>query len=174
MRCPYCDAFDSFVISTRSFESGGEIRRRRECRACGERFTTVERVRASLPLVVKSSGDGGAGRRERFDRDKLRESIQLACHKRPISSSAIERLVGSIQAQVEGQGSGEVPSQAIGEMVIDGLRGLDEVAYIRYAIVFLGLEDLLAVRDEIDRLLKDRTHSPVTAGDRADHLSNVS
>jgi transcriptional repressor NrdR len=165
MRCPYCDAFDSFVISTRSFESGGEIRRRRGCRKCGERFTTVEHVRASLPLVVKSAVDGGAARRERFDRDKLRESIQLACHKRPISSSAIDRLVNTIQAHVESQRSGEVPSQVIGEMVIDGLRGLDEVAYIRYAIVFLGLEDLLAVRDEIDRLLKDRARSQVIAGE---------
>jgi transcriptional repressor NrdR len=167
MRCPYCDAFDSFVISTRSFEAEGEIRRRRECGNCGERFTTVERLRASLPLVVKSSADGGTARRERFDRDKLQESIQLACHKRPISSSAIERLVDTIQAQVEGQRSGEVPSRVIGEMVIEGLRGLDEVAYIRYAIVFLGLEDLLAVRDEIDRLLKDRARSAMIPGEQA-------
>jgi transcriptional repressor NrdR len=165
MRCPYCDAYDSFVISTKSFDSGAEIRRRRGCRKCGKRFTTVERLRASQPLVIKSGVEGGAARRERFDRDKLQESIQLACHKRPISSSAIERLVGSIQSYVEGQRSGEVPSQVIGEMVIDGLRELDEVAYIRYAIVFLGLEDLLAVRDEIDRLLKDRARSPVTPGE---------
>jgi transcriptional repressor NrdR len=165
MRCPYCDAFDSFVISTKSFDSGAETRRRRGCRECGKRFTTVERLRASLPLVIKSGVEGGVARRERFDRDKLQESIQLACHKRPISSSAIERLVGSIQAYVEGQRSGEVPSQVIGEMVIDGLRELDEVAYIRYAIVFLGLEDLLAVRDEIDRLLKDGARSPVVPGE---------
>ena len=165
MRCPYCDAFDSFVISTKSFESGGEIRRRRGCRECGERFTTVERLRASQPLVVKTNLDNGAARRERFDKDKLQECIQLACHKRPISSSAIERLVGTIQAHVEGQRTGEVPSQVIGEMVIDGLRELDEVAYIRYAIVFLGLEDLLAVRDEIDRLLKDWTRSPIISGE---------
>ena len=164
MRCPYCDAFDSFVISTKSFESGAEIRRRRGCRECGERFTTVERLRASLPLVIKSGVEGEAARRERFDRDKLQESIQLACHKRPISSSAIERLVGSIQTYVEGQRSGEVPSREIGEKVADGLRELDEVAYIRYAIVFLGLEDLLAVRDEIDRLLKDRVRPPVIPG----------
>jgi transcriptional repressor NrdR len=165
MRCPYCDAFDSFVISTKSFESGAEIRRRRECGNCGERFTTVERLRASLPLVVKSGADGEAARRERFDKDKLQESIQLACHKRPISSSAIERLVSTIQTYVEGQRSGEVPSQVIGEMVADGLRELDEVAYIRYAIVFLGLEDLLAVRDEIDRLLKDQARSGVVSGE---------
>ncbi len=153
MRCPYCGASGSRVVDTRADPEQNEVRRRRSCRVCGERFSTVERVRGSLPLVVKSGPGGIALRREPFDRAKLRQSIAVACHKRPIPPAALDRLVGAIEARLETSSPFRLSSRAIGEMVIAGLRELDQVAYIRYAIVFLGLEDLAAVRDEIDRLL---------------------
>jgi transcriptional repressor NrdR len=155
MRCPYCGATESRVVDTTTHPDSAEIRRRRQCRACGERFSTVERVRAAMPLVVKESPDGLPARREPFDREKLRRSILAACAKRPISGPAITRLIDGIEARLGAENGGEVPSRAIGEMVAHGLRGMDEVAYIRYAIVFLGLEDLSAVRGEIDRFLED-------------------
>jgi transcriptional repressor NrdR len=101
-------------------------------------------------MVVK---DGKPARREPFNRDKLTQGIQIACAKRPVSQAAIERLVDGIEAYLEGDNLIEVPSRVIGQMVIDGLRGLDGVAYLRYAIVFLGLDDLASIRVEIDRLL---------------------
>jgi transcriptional repressor NrdR len=159
MHCPYCGAEESRVVDTLSDSIGNEIRRRRVCRVCGRRFSTVERVRTGLPLVIKDSPPGLPARREPFDRAKLRRGIQVACAKRPIPQAAIDRLVEGIEAQLQASGMGEVPSRAIGEMVINGLRELDEIAYIRYAIVFLGLDDLAAVRREIDRLLQERTPS---------------
>jgi transcriptional repressor NrdR len=156
MRCPYCNASESRVVDTTTDPANGEIRRRRQCLACHERFSTVERVRLNLPLVVKDGVEGMPARREPFDREKLRRGINIACAKRPISQAAIDRLVETIEAQLQANQAGEVASRAIGEMVIGGLRELDEVAYIRYAIVFLGLDDLAAVRDEIDRLLAIR------------------
>ncbi|GAB4477943.1 MAG: hypothetical protein Kow00124_21730 [Anaerolineae bacterium] len=118
----------------------------------------MERVRSTLPLVVKAGlHEGADARREPFDAEKLRHGIAIACAKRPISSAAIDRLVDGIEAQLEALAVEEVPSQVIGEMVLDALRELDGVAYIRYAVVFLGLDDLAAVRDEIDRLLTGRT-----------------
>ncbi len=158
MRCPYCGASDSRVVDTTTDTAGDEIRRRRVCQACGERFSTVERARASLPLIVKDSAGGLPARREPFDAEKLRRGIRMACAKRPISQEAIDRLIDDIEARLLRESAGEVPSRVIGEMVINGLRDLDEVAYIRYAIVFLGLEDLSAVRREIDRLLRERSH----------------
>ena len=155
MRCPTCGAADSRVIDTTT--DSDEIRRRRECQACGERYSTVERVRTRLPLVVKANPDGLIERREPFDPDKLRRGIRRACAKRPISDAAIDRLVASIEDALREERAGEISSRCIGELVIDGLRDLDEIAYIRYAIVFLGLEDLQAVRDEIDRLLVERS-----------------
>nr|MBN1230177.1 transcriptional repressor NrdR [Anaerolineae bacterium] len=156
MRCPYCHGLDTRVIDTSADRSPDEIRRRRVCQNCGERFTTYERPRTSLPLIVKDASGRMEGRREPFDAEKLRHGIRVACAKRPISDSAIDRLVSDIEARLRASGASEVSSRAVGEMVIDGLRDLDEIAYIRYAIVFLGLEDLVAVRDEIDRLLHDQ------------------
>lgn len=154
MRCPYCGATESRVVDTTTLPDGVEIRRRRQCRVCGERFSTVERVRAVLPLIIKQNPDGLPSRREPFDREKLRRSILAACAKRPISGAAVTRLIDGIEARLGAEGGGEVPSRRVGEMVAHGLRGLDEVAYIRYAIVFLGLDDLSAVRSEIDRFLE--------------------
>jgi transcriptional repressor NrdR len=153
MRCSCCGAGESRVVDTTTLATGGEIRRRRQCQKCGHRFTTIERARVGLPMVIK---DGAPSRREPFDRDKLRQGIQLACAKRPIPQAAIDRLVAGIEAYLGEDKPAEVSSRTIGQMVITGLRDLDDIAYIRYAIVFLGLEDLASVRGEIDHLLAER------------------
>jgi transcriptional repressor NrdR len=154
MHCPYCGATESRVIDTTQDSEHDEIRRRRHCQACGKRFSTIERVRAELPLVVKEEVTASAPRREPFDCAKLRRSILTACAKRPISEAAIDRLIGGIEARLRAEPAGEVSSRTIGELVIEGLRDLDEIAYIRYAIVFLELDDLDAVQSEIGRILE--------------------
>jgi transcriptional repressor NrdR len=131
MRCPYCGHEDSQVKDSRPTEDAAAIRRRRQCEGCGARFTTFERIQLRDINVVKS---GGAT--EPFDRDKLARSIQLACRKRAIEPLRIERLVSGIQRQLETSGESEIPSQRIGEMAMDGLKGLDSVAYIRFASVY--------------------------------------
>jgi len=149
MRCPHCGEAESKVIDTTHEIQAGGIRRRRECLKCGQRFSTVERVVQATPVVVKSDG-----RREPFDRRKLLDGLRLACAKRPISSESLEGLVDNIEARIQSTGKAEVPSKMIGDMVIVGLKELDQVAYIRYAIVYLGLSDVEAVRHEIDRILQ--------------------
>jgi transcriptional repressor NrdR len=131
MRCPYCGHDDSQVKDSRPTEDGAAIRRRRQCEGCGARFTTFERIQLREVSVVKS---GGAT--EPFDRDKLARSIQLACRKRAIEPMRIERLVSGIQRQLETSGESEIPSQRIGQLAMDGLKGLDSVAYIRFASVY--------------------------------------
>ncbi len=160
MRCPYCGGTESRVVDTTTDSDSDEIRRRRLCQACGRRYSTVERVRAELPRVIKDAAGSVPARREPFDRDKLRRSVLIACAKRPISEAAVDRLIAGIEARLRAENVSEVPSRVIGEMVIDGLRDLDQVAYIRYAIVFLGLDDLAAVRCEIDRLLQEPGRQP--------------
>lgn len=157
MHCSYCGAGESRVVDTTTHAAGSEIRRRRQCLKCGYRFTTIERAQVRLPMVVK---DGALRRREPFDRDKLRQGIQFACAKRPVPQAAIDRLVAGIEACVEEDSHVEVSSRTIGQMVIAGLRELDDIAYIRYAIIFLGLEDLASVRGEIDHLLAERAAQP--------------
>ena len=148
MRCPYCGAADSKVIDT-NHDSRGGVRRRRECLSCKERFSTYERAVLATPLVVKQDGT-----REEFDREKLIGGIRISCAKRPVSAADIERLVGEIEATLQTMGKSEVSSRVVGDMVMAGLKELDHIAYIRYAIVYLGFDDLKAVRDEIDRLLE--------------------
>jgi transcriptional repressor NrdR len=148
MRCPFCHYHDSKVLDT-SHDSHGGIRRRRECFKCHQRFSTYERPVQSVPLVVKQDGT-----REDFDRDKLERGIRIACAKRPVSAADIERLLGHIEAELEKAGKSEVSSRVIGDMVISGLKEMDQIAYIRYAIVYLRLDDLGALRKEIDNLLK--------------------
>ncbi len=132
-------------------EASGSIRRRRVCKSCGRRFSTMERVVEVAPLVVKRGG-----RRETFDRDKVLEGIRIACAKRPVSATDIERLADQIESQVLGLGKPEVAARDVGDIVLRGLRGLDEVAYIRYAIVYLNLKDLESVKGEIEKLLGER------------------
>jgi transcriptional repressor NrdR len=131
MRCPFCSHENSQVKDSRPTEDGASIRRRRQCEDCGARFTTFERVQLRELVVVKS-----AQRREPFDRSKLERSIAIACRKRPVAPERIERLVSSIQRQVETIGESEIPSARIGALVMDGLKALDPVAYIRFASVY--------------------------------------
>jgi transcriptional repressor NrdR len=131
MRCPFCSHENSQVKDSRPTEDGASIRRRRQCEDCGARFTTFERVQLRELIVVKSGQ-----RREPFDRSKLERSIAIACRKRPVPAERLERLVSSIQRQVETLGDSEIPSARIGEMVMDGLKALDPVAYIRFASVY--------------------------------------
>jgi transcriptional repressor NrdR len=148
MRCPYCKYEHSRVIDT-SHDTRGGVRRRRECESCGQRFSTYERPILAIPLIVKQDGT-----REEFDREKLIRGIRIACAKRPVPAADIERLVGEIEAALQALGRAEVSTRVVGDMVITGLKDLDQVAYIRYAIVYLGLEDLGAIRNEINRLLE--------------------
>ena len=131
MRCPFCGHEASQVKDSRPTEDGAAIRRRRQCEACAARFTTFERIQLRELFVLKSED-----KREPFDRDKLIRSVSLACRKRPIDATQVEKLVSGIQRQLETMGESEVPSQRIGEMVMDGLKGLDSVAYIRFASVY--------------------------------------
>ena len=131
MRCPFCAHDDTQVKDSRPTEDNTSIRRRRQCSSCGARFTTFERVQLREVIVVKS-GD----RREAFDRSKLEQSVTLACRKRGVDQERIDQLVSGIQRQVETAGDPEVASARIGEMVMDGLRQIDSVAYIRFASVY--------------------------------------
>lgn len=131
MRCPFCAHDDSQVKDSRPTEDNTAIRRRRQCESCGARFTTFERVQLRDITVVKSDDS-----REAFDRSKIERSVALACRKRGVSQERLDQLVSGIQRQVETLGDGEIPSARIGEMVMDGLRQLDSVAYIRFASVY--------------------------------------
>jgi transcriptional repressor NrdR len=148
MRCPYCRSQRTRVIDT-SHDSRGGIRRRRVCLGCEQRFSTYERAILATPLVTKEDGT-----RENFDREKLTGGIRIACAKRPVSAADIDRLVGEIESTLQAMGKAEVSSRVIGDMVISGLKELDHIAYIRYAIVYLGLDDLRAIRNEINRILE--------------------
>lgn len=148
MRCHYCQHDQSRVLDT-SHDSRGGVRRRRECEKCHQRFSTSERPILATPLIIKQDGT-----REEFDREKLLHGIRIACAKRPVSAANIERLVGEIESTLQRMGRAEVPSRVVGDMVINGLKELDQIAYIRYAIVYLHLGDLHAIRKEIDRLLE--------------------
>ena len=148
MRCPYCKHDSSRVIDT-SHDTRGGVRRRRECENCGQRFSTYERPVLATPLIVKQDSS-----REEFDREKLIRGIRISCAKRPVSATDIERLVGEIESTLQSMSRSEVSSRVVGDMVIAGLKELDQIAYIRYAIVYLGLDDLHAIRKEIDRLLE--------------------
>ena len=148
MRCPYCQHHDSKVLDT-SHDSHGGIRRRRECFKCGQRFSTYERPILATPLIVKQDGT-----REEFDREKLARGIRISCVKRPVSAADIERLIGQVEAQLQKMGKAEVSSRVVGDLVIHGLKEMDQIAYIRYAIVYLGLDDLHSIRNEIDHLLE--------------------
>jgi transcriptional repressor NrdR len=147
MHCPACASTDSKVIATDK-ESRGDVRRRRECKVCGARFSTVERIEEATPLLVKQNGD-----REQFDRAKLINGIRMACAKRAVPAAAINSVADEIEAALRHTGADEVPSRTVGDMVVRRLRDLDEIAYIRYALIYLGLDNLESVRSEIDRML---------------------
>jgi len=150
MRCPYCQNNDSKVIDT-THDTHGGIRRRRECLKCGQRFSSYERPIMATPLIVKRDGT-----REEFDRGKLERGIRIACAKRPVSAADIDRLLGQVEAELQRQSKPEISSRVVGDLVIKGLKEMDQIAYIRYAIVYLRLDDLHDLRNEIDRLLLEK------------------
>jgi transcriptional repressor NrdR len=139
LRCPFCAHDNSQVKDSRPSEDNTSIRRRRQCEGCGARFTTFERVQLREVVVVKAGEQ-----REPFDRMKIEQSVSLACRKRPVSQERLDQLVSGIQRQIETMGDAEVPSKLIGEMVMEGLRQLDSVAYIRFASVY---RDFTEARD---------------------------
>ena len=151
MRCPYCGYEKTHVIDT-SHDRRGGTRRRRVCESCDQRFTSYERPILATPLLIKKDGT-----REEFSREKLLGGIRVACAKRPISAADIERMAGEIEAELQRMGQEEVKSRIVGDMVIRKLKELDLVAYVRYAIVYLRLDDLTPIRGEIDRLLTEQS-----------------
>ena len=148
MRCPYCNAADSKVIDSRPTEDGRAIRRRRECIQCGKRFTTYEKVEEMLFMVVKRDGS-----RESFDRSKILNGIIRACEKRPVSLDQMEAIVDDIERGLNNMMEKEVSSSFIGEVVMDHLKDLDEVAYVRFASVYRQFKDVNTFVAEIEKLL---------------------
>ena len=149
MLCPYCDNSDSRVIDSR--DSGDGIRRRRECLGCGRRFTTYERVQMRSVMVVKRDG-----RREEFEREKLFASLAKACAKRPLPVGSIEKVLDEVEGHVAESGRAEVSSRIVGEMVMEKIKDLDRVAYIRFASVYRDFRDIESFKEEIDALLQPR------------------
>ncbi len=147
MHCPFCDAEDTKVIDSRLANEGHQVRRRRECLTCGERFTTFETAELTLPRVVKRDGS-----RVPFDEVKLRTGILRALEKRPVSTERIEEAINRIKQRLRASGDREVRSRQIGEWVMEELRHLDQVAYVRFASVYRSFQDVNAFREEIERL----------------------
>lgn len=154
MKCPFCASTNTRVIDTRSAEGG--IRRRRECEDCLRRFTTYERVAPLRLMVFKRDS-----RREPFNRDKIVDGVQIACAKRPVPTEKIEELVSGIERELYHRGSREVTSREIGEMVMQNLRKLDEVAYIRFATIYRRFADVEDLADEIESLLERRQQETI-------------
>lgn len=147
MRCPFCGCEDTQVKDSRSAEDGSSIRRRRQCSACGGRFTTFERVQLRELVVVKNSG-----RRETFEREKLLRSINIALRKRDVEDERVEQLVSGIVREIESIGDGEIGSKQIGEMVMERLANLDDVAYVRYASVYKNFTEAKDFEQFLGRL----------------------
>ena len=149
MRCPYCGHLEDRVVDSREAQEGQATRRRRECLGCQRRFTTYERIEEVLPQVVKKDG-----RREAFDREKIVEGVATACQKRPVSAEQIEALVSGVERQVQELGEREVRTAAIGEAVMQRLRKLDEVAYVRFASVYRAFRDVGEFMTELEGLAR--------------------
>jgi transcriptional repressor NrdR len=150
MFCPFCAADDTKVIDSRLVADGGQVRRRRECVSCRERFTTYEAAELLMPRVIKQSGS-----REPFNEEKLRDGFQRALEKRPVSVEAVETELGQIKNQLRATGEREVDSRVVGELVMEALKRLDQVAYVRFASVYRSFEDLAEFRDAIASLEAD-------------------
>ena len=150
MHCPFCQHTDTRVIDSRVSEDGATIRRRRGCEACGERFSTLETIELKLPVIVKNDGTRAA-----FDARKLRVGFDRALQKRPVGEEQIEAAVRAVVHQLRMSGEREVPSIRVGEFVMDELRKLDHVAYVRFASVYRSFQDVADFREELDRLERD-------------------
>ncbi len=149
MRCMYCDCTESKVIDSRSADDDRTIRRRRECIGCGRRFTTYETIEVTPVLVVKSDGN-----RQAFDVGKIKRGIVKACEKRPVPADKIDRLAEEIAKRVYNSMESEVTSKEIGELVMEGLKELDEVAYVRYASVYRSFKDISSFMAELQKMMK--------------------
>ncbi len=154
MRCPFCQHGDDRVVDSRESGDGDSVRRRRECSKCGRRFTTYERVDAVMPLVVKKDG-----RREAWDRHKLVAGFHKACEKRPVSADAIEDSVSRIERTMQDRGVRELASTEVGEAVMDSLKRLDEVAYVRFASVYKSFRDIAEFQRTVESLVSERKRS---------------
>ncbi|MCB1859207.1 MAG: transcriptional repressor NrdR [Gammaproteobacteria bacterium] len=165
MRCPFCGAQDTKVIDSRLFGEGNQVRRRRRCVVCKERFTTYESAELNLPQVVKQDGS-----RVPFDGRKLATGINRALEKRPVSTDQVDNALNRIRRRMLAAGEREVPSRQIGEWVMDELRGMDQVAYVRFASVYRKFEDVNAFREEIEQLEKELP--PEVRRHQLDLLSN--
>jgi transcriptional repressor NrdR len=155
MRCPRCNAGGTRVIDSRDLESGSTIRRRRECEACANRFTTYERPEGARLIVVKRDGS-----RQEFDRAKLQAGLMKALQKRPVTMDRVERAVDEIEAGLRARGEQEVTSKEIGRLATEALRDIDQLAYIRFASVYHSYEDIDTLKREVDRLMKQRQGAP--------------
>lgn len=147
MRCPFCGDPDTKVIDSRLAGEGSQVRRRRECTACGERFTTYETAELVMPRIVKSDGT-----REPFNEDKLLTGILRSLEKRPVDTESVEAAISRIQHRLQACGERELPSRQLGEWVMEELRDLDQVAYVRFASVYRSFQDVSEFREEVDRL----------------------
>ncbi len=152
MRCPFCDNEDTKVIDSRPIDDGKAIRRRRECEKCGKRFTTYEKVETTIIMIIKKDGS-----RQAFDRDKLMNGIIKACEKRPVALADIEGVVDSIERGLNNMMEKEVKSTFLGELVMEQLKDLDEVAYVRFASVYRSFKDVNTFIKEIEALVGDKS-----------------
>ncbi len=151
MKCPFCGFTESHVIDSRPIDDGDSIRRRRECEKCGKRFTTYEKIESVPIMVIKKSKD-----REAFSRDKLLSGLLKACEKRPVPTDKLEALVDEIENTIANTLEREITSEQIGELVMEKLKNLDEVAYVRFASVYRQFKDINTFMDELNRLLTDK------------------
>jgi transcriptional repressor NrdR len=149
MNCPFCNIDNTKVIDSRLATDGSQVRRRRECIDCNERFTTYETAELSLPRIIKSDGN-----REKFEMDKLRRGLLKALEKRPVASEVIEQIINRIKTNLMGEGLKEIPSARIGEMLMDELGVVDQIAYVRFASVYRSFQDVNEFQKEIDKLMK--------------------
>lgn len=147
MQCPFCKAPDTRVVDSRLYEDGAQVRRRRECERCGNRYTTFERAHLAMPYVIKN-----AGAPEPFNEDKLRSGLERALYKRPVSAERVDHAVEHILGRIRAHGEREIPSRLVGEWVMEELRELDQVAFVRFASIYRRFEDVNAFREEIERL----------------------
>ena len=157
MNCPFCGYHDSKVIDSRDVNDG--IRRRRQCLSCESRFTTYERLQPTGLFVIKKDQ-----RREEFSKDKLLTGIRKACEKRPLPTGTVDKLADDIEAELYRQGKAEIPSAVIGDMVMEGLKNLDHIAYIRFASVYRDFTDITVLKREIDTLVSDEIEVTRPAG----------
>jgi transcriptional repressor NrdR len=159
MRCPQCGTRDTRVVDSRDLDDAATIRRRRECASCTARFTTYERVEAARLVVVKRDGV-----RQEFDRDKLASGLRKALTRRPVLEGAADQAADQIEAELRSSGLSEIPSSRVGALAMEKLRGIDQIAYIRFASVYQSFEDLEDLKREVDTLFAERDEEPAEVG----------